>query len=149
MSTQMIIAIGADHRGFAAKEIIKSSFLRYTFIDVGTDSNARTDYPLFAHGVAEHVTSDRATHGILLCGSGIGMAIVANRYPGIYAGVVWNEKVAWQAKAHDNVNVLVLACDYIDIEKNNIITIIKTWLDTEFKGERYAMRIALIDNFEV
>jgi len=139
----MIIAIGADHRGYAVKELLKKHFSQHEFIDVGAFSTDRSDYPLFAHAVAKLVQEKKADRGILLCGSGIGMAIVANRYEHIYAGVVWNEAIARQSREHDNSNTLVLPCDCVATFDPIELTTI--WLRAQFLGGRYAMRIAMID----
>ena len=143
----MKIAIGTDHRGFAHKEFIKQQMPSIEWIDVGTDSTDRTDYPLYAEKVIEVMggcfTSDNIDHGILLCASGGGMAIAANRHSYIYAVVAWNLEIARQCKAEDNANVLVLPSDFVTRE--DAVTMIQAWLATEFKGGRYAERIAMID----
>jgi ribose 5-phosphate isomerase B len=141
----MIIAIGADHRGFRTKELLKKSFITHQFIDVGAFDEARSDYPIFAHAVVQKIQQGHAERGIVLCGSGIGMAIVANRYKGIYAGVVWNEQVTWQSRAHDNSNVLALPCDCLD--QFDPLKLTDIWLSTEFLGDRYARRIKMIDEY--
>lgn len=144
---EIIIAIGADHRGFAMKEYLKKECKFFdstlTWLDVGVYSEERSDYPLFAIKVAQAVLQKNAHVGVLLCGSGVGMAIAANRFPGIYAGLAWNEDVARQAKEDDKVNVLVLPSDYIDNEKARAMLV--AWLGAEFKHKRYAQRIAMID----
>lgn len=140
------IALGADHRGFMHKNYIINYFEQhssYSFIDVGTHDHERTDYPIYAHKVVELMLSGQVQQGILLCGSGIGMAISANRHKGIRAGVVWNDRVAKMAKEDDNVNVLVLPSDYISHE--HLIPLIDSWFYAEFKGGRYAERIAMLD----
>jgi len=142
----MIIAIGADHRGFSIKELLKEHFSEHQFIDVGAYNDVRSDYPLFAHQVAQLLQKNIVTKGILLCATGIGMAIVANRYKGIYAGVIWNEKLSKESREDDNTNVLVLPCDGVDFF--DPIKITKIWLETEFNGERYAYRLALIDDYK-
>lgn len=139
----MIIAIGADHRGYAVKELLKKHFSENQFIDVGAFSEKRSDYPKFAHDATQLVQEKKAARAILLCGSGIGMAIVANRYKHIYAGVVWNRKIAKQSREHDNSNVLVLPCDYT--ESFDPIELTNIWLTTKFLGARYKKRITMID----
>lgn len=141
----MKIAIGADHRGFLKKQLLMTAFnnREYQLIDMGTYASERTDYPIFARKVMHEIINGDAQLGILLCGSGIGMAIVANRYQTTYAGVVWNETVAKAAKEDDNVNVLVLPCDYID--DNQVLPIVNAWLQASFKKDRYAERLAMID----
>ncbi len=143
MGCAMKIVIGADHRGYICKEHIKNMLPNYEWIDVGAHTGERSDYPEFAHAAIHSMQKEKIEHAILLCGSGIGIAIAANRYENILAGVAWNVTVARQAKAHDNVNVLVLPCDYISHEESVIM--ITTWLTTEFLGGRYAKRIAMIE----
>ncbi len=142
------IAIGTDHRGYKLKnKLIEKSTIgshEINWIDVGTNSSERTDYPLYARKVVELLNKE-ADLGILLCGSGIGIAIAANRYKGIYAGLVWNETLARVAKEHDNVNVLVLPADYISDQQ--AIVMIDAWLSTPFKGGRYQERLEQIDEW--
>jgi ribose 5-phosphate isomerase B len=139
----MKIAIGADHRGFAHKEFIKKHISSIEWIDVGTHDTDRTDYPSYAAHVAKLVTHNHVDYGILLCASGGGMAIVANRHAHIYAVVAWNVEIARQCKAEDNANVLVLPSDFVTCQ--DAVVMIETWLAEEFKGGRYAQRIAMID----
>lgn len=139
----MKISIGADHRGYALKQTIKDEFKNIDWIDVGTDSDQRTDYPLFARWVCAKVTQKEAELGILICGSGIGMSIAANRHKGIFAGLCWNEAVARVAKQDDGINVLVLPADFLD--KAEAFAIIRAWCQTESKGGMYRHRMAMID----
>jgi len=143
----MKIAIGADHRGFALKHFIQTDFPDKTvlWIDVGCDSNESCDYPDFALKVIEKMQEGEADVGILLCGTGIGMSIAANRFKGIYAGLAWNEKVAKLNKEHDNVNILVLPADFIS--EQEAITMITVWLGAEFMQGKYRRRIEKIDAF--
>jgi ribose 5-phosphate isomerase B len=142
------IVIGADHRGFELKnELIKHQQIgahAITWQDIGTFSAERTDYPPFAKKVAAVILAGDADLGLLSCGSGIGIAIAANRYKGIYAGVVWNEPVARMAKEDDNVNVLVLPADFISIDDG--YKLVKAWLSSSFKEGRYQERLSQIDN---
>lgn len=139
----MKIAIGADHRGFLHKEFIKQHMQHIEWIDVGTHNQERTDYPLFTDKVVELMLFDGIEAGILLCASGGGMAIAANRYKYIYAVVAWNVEIARQCKQEDNANVLVLPADFVSCE--DAVKMIQEWLAQEFKGERYAERIEMID----
>lgn len=142
----MRIAIGADHRGFAQKIIILDFFAKekqHTCIDVGTMSEERTDYPIYAQKAVAMLQAQMVDLAILLCGSGIGMAIAANRYPHIQAGVAWNREVARLARAHDNVNVLVIPSDFVANEQ--VMHIVESWLYAEFLGGRYAERLEMID----
>ena len=141
----MKVAIGADHRGFDLKESIKKNFttMEISWIDVGSNSTERSDYPDFAKLVAKEIQHGQADVGILLCGTGIGMSIVANRFKGIYAGLAWNKTVAKLNKEHDNVNLLVLPADFIS--EQQAIEMISVWFKAQFLGGRYQDRIEKID----
>jgi ribose 5-phosphate isomerase B len=139
----MKIAIGADHRGFLHKEFIKKHISSIEWIDVGTHNQDRTDYPVFADKVVDAMFANVAHAGVLLCASGGGMAIAANRHKNIYAVVAWNSEVAQQCKQEDNANVLVLPSDFVSCDE--AVVMINEWLAQEFKGGRYAQRIAMID----
>ncbi len=143
----MIIAIGADHRGFELKEEIKKRlYLADTPIkwdDVGAFDAVRSDYPIFAQAVVHELLHKKADVGILLCGSGAGMAIAANRFAHIYAGLAWNVETAISAKEDDNVNVLIIPSDYVDAQ--TALQMIQKWLTAQFKEERYRQRIDQID----
>ncbi len=146
----MHIAIGADHRGFLHKEYLKEhlSLKNYSIVwhDVGAENDERSDYPAYAERVVEMLKSGVAKQGIMLCGSGIGMAIAANRYPGIYAGVAWNAIIACFAKEHDNVNLLSIPADFVSQEE--MVMIVDAWLTTQFLGGRHQKRIAMIDSIK-
>ena len=138
----MKITIGSDHRGYLLKEAIKNSF-DYPWVDVGTDSQERTNYPEFAHKVSKLVLDGQAECGILICGSGIGMSITANRHKGIYAALCWSPTVARMAREHDNANILVLPSDYISDDAAR--QIVRSWLEAKFLGGRYQERLDKID----
>jgi ribose 5-phosphate isomerase B len=140
----MKIVIGADHHGFLHKEFIKNYFAQYEWFDVGTNDQQRTDYPLYSDAAVALLLSGQVDCGILLCGSGGGMAIAANRHTNIYAVVVWNETVAQRCALEDNANVLVIPADFVSGEQ--AVAMIAVWLATEFKGGRYADRLAMIDS---
>lgn len=141
------IAIGADHRGFTLKNMLITSYVHPTHTiawhDVGAFSDERSDYPIFAQHVSETIISGAATMGILLCGTGTGMAIAANRHAGIYAGVAWTEEIARLGREDDHVNVLCIPADFCDAEL--IKRMINAWLTAQPKNGRYADRIAEID----
>lgn len=139
----MRISIGADHRGYDLKVKIIEHFKDIQWIDVGTDSKERTDYPIYAKKVCNSILKKEADLGILLCGSGIGVGIAANRFKGIYAGVCWNAEIAKFAKADDNINVLVLPADFVVPEQAFLS--INIWLETEFKNGYYQKRLDMID----
>ena len=142
----MNIVVGTDHRGFMHKEFIKEAMMlpgMPTCLDVGTCTPERTDYPEYAVRVCQALRNKTADRGILLCGSGVGMAIVANRFRGIYAAIAWNEEVARCAARDDNTNVLVLPSDFVTPQES--VAIITAWLSASFKGGRYQQRIDQID----
>jgi ribose 5-phosphate isomerase B len=135
------IIIGADHAGYGLKESIKAWLggQGIETTDVGTDGEASTDYPDYAVGVAEAVSSGRFTKGILICGTGIGMSIVANRYPGVRAALCRDEETARLSRMHNDANVLVLAARQTDAE--TAVAILRTWLATPFEGGRHQRRL--------
>jgi ribose 5-phosphate isomerase B len=139
----MKIAIGADHRGFLHKEFIKEHMRSIEWVDVGTHTTERTDYPIFADKVVQLMLDGVVGSGVLLCASGGGMAIAANRYKHMYAVVAWNDEIAKQCKLEDNANILVIPSDFVSCE--HAVNMIDLWLAQEFKGGRYAERIAMID----
>ncbi|MGB8366983.1 MAG: RpiB/LacA/LacB family sugar-phosphate isomerase [Candidatus Babeliales bacterium] len=143
----MKIAVGADHRGFNHKEYIKKNIKKIDWVDVGTFNEERSDYPLFAHAVCKMILQGEDVDlGVLICGSGIGMAIAANRYKNIYAALVWNKKIAQQAREQDNANIIVLPSDYISMQE--AVVMVNTWRQASFFGGRYAARIKMIDEIE-
>jgi len=145
----MKIAIGTDHRGVAHKEFIKKNLtvsgLDIIWIDVGCDTTESCHYPEFAQFVAQKIQNKEVDVGILLCGTGVGMSIAANRFGGVYAGLAWNEAVAKLNKEHDHVNVLVLPADFISHEQS--VAMIAAWLQTEKLDGKYKKRIEMIDKF--
>ena len=139
----MKISIGADHRGYDLKQALVEHFSDYQFLDAGTFSSERTDYPLFAKKVCANILEGSAQAGILICGSGVGMSIAANRHKKIYAALCWTPEIAYYAKKHDGANVLVLPADFID--NDLVVKIVSTWLETKFEGGRYERRLCMID----
>jgi len=135
------IILGSDHAGFSLKEAIKlylaDAGIAYT--DIGAYNTEPSDYPDFGSLVAEKVSSGEFERGILVCGSGVGMAIVANKYPGILAVLCLDEETARMSRLHNNTNILVLAARRTDIAAAKVI--IKVWLDTAFEGERHQRRL--------
>lgn len=144
----MRIALGADHRGYAYKEEIKKRLhfigqKKIDWLDYGTHSAERTDYPLFVTPVCRAIQLAEADCGVLVCASGVGMSIAANRFSGIYAALVWNASVARMSREDDKSNVLIIPSDFVTID--DAITMIDAWLFATFKEGRYQQRIALID----
>lgn len=145
----MKIAVGADHRGFEHKEYLKKqtdiSGISIDWIDVGAYHAARSDYPIFAQKACYEMLNNGAGKAILICGTGVGMAMAANRFKKIYAAVAWNEEIARLCVQDDNANVLVIPSDFVSCEQ--ALALVKTWIATPFKGGRYQDRISMIDAF--
>ncbi|MBX3163388.1 MAG: ribose 5-phosphate isomerase B [Bacteroidetes bacterium] len=141
----MQIAIGSDHAGFEMKqkliEYLKSKHL--SVIDKGTYSEERADYPDFGHAVANAVVNKEADFGIVLCGSGIGISISANRHKGIRAALAWNAAIAALARQHNNANILALPARFISVEEAH--KSIDAFLSEKFEGGRHQERIEKID----
>ncbi len=143
----MKIAIGSDHRGFELKKKIREFLEKqnHDVKDCGSFSDDSSDYPDFALLVAESVTSGDSQKGILICGSGIGMCMAANKVPGIRAALVSEKKFATMAAKHNNANVLCLG------EGNDAASafdMIKVWMETPFEGGRHLRRVDGIRNIE-
>jgi ribose 5-phosphate isomerase B len=140
-----VIPIGADHAGFALKERLKQELAALGFepLDLGTHSAASTDYPDFAHPVAAKVEHGEARRGVLLCGTGLGMAYAANRHPGVRAAVAWTPEIARLARAHNDANVLVLPARYVSEQEG--LEILRAWLAEPFEGGRHARRVQKIE----
>ncbi|MBW2638148.1 MAG: ribose 5-phosphate isomerase B [Deltaproteobacteria bacterium] len=144
----MKIAIGSDHAGFTLKEGVKK-FLSQGDLeieDMGTHSADSVDYPDFGMEVARRVSSEKAAKGILVCGSGVGMSIVANRFPGVRAALSLDRETAIMSRKHNDSNILVLAGRRSDIETAE--SIVAAWLETEFEGGRHQKRLDKIDDME-
>ena len=139
------VLIASDHAGFELKKALERELktLGYEVEDLGPASDASTDYADYAHPLAERVSSGEAERGVLLCGTGLGMAYTANRYPHVRAAVAWTPEVAVLAREHNDANVLVLPARFVGTEEGKAI--LKAWLDTPFAGGRHARRIAKIE----
>ncbi|MHB8091076.1 MAG: ribose 5-phosphate isomerase B [Syntrophales bacterium] len=142
------IIIGADHAGFALKEALKPVLegSGFSVTDVGTDSEAAVDYPDFGKKVAEAVSTGLFTRGIMICGSGIGMSIVANRFPGVRGALCLDPETARLSRLHNDSNILVLAGRKTDPE--TAAKILQTWLETPFEGGRHKRRLDKITQGE-
>jgi ribose 5-phosphate isomerase B len=142
------IGIAADHRGFTMKELLKYEVAfgadEVEWHDVGCFTAERTDYPLYAHKIVHALQQKEITCAVVFCGSGVGMAIAANRFKGVYAGVAWNPDIARSAKEDDNVNVLSIPADFVD--STLVREIVAAWLNAKFKGGRYEERLKMIDS---
>jgi ribose 5-phosphate isomerase B len=144
----MKIAIGSDHAGFELKEYVKGILLERheTVTDVGTDSTASVDYADFGLKVAKIVSRGEVEKGILVCGTGIGMSIIANKVKGIRASLISDLYTAIQSRRHLDSNILVLGGRVIG--KGLAEEIVKAWLDTPFEGGRHQKRIDKINAWE-
>jgi ribose 5-phosphate isomerase B len=146
--TKKVVAIGADHGGFELKEILKTTLneLGYDAKDVGAYNKGAVDYPDFAHEVARLVSVGKAWRGIMIDGAGIGSCIVANKVPGIRAGMAYDYSSAVNSREHNDTNVLTLGAGMIGVNLAKLI--VKTWLATEFAGGRHTPRIDKITAVE-
>lgn len=140
------IAIAGDHAGFVYKEFIKLNInkLGYTVKDFGTFSTDRVDYPDLIHPLASAIDSGILRTGIILCGSGNGVAMVANKYKGVRAAVCWNEEITRLARLHNNANILALPARFIT--ESMAFELVKIFLTTDFEGGRHEIRVAKIQN---
>lgn len=144
----MMIAIGCDHGGYKLKEEIKK-YLKEKDIpynDLGCMNEERVDYPNIAKEVAKQVQSKSCDKGILICRSGIGMSIVANKFKGIRCTLCHDEFTAKYARLHNDGNVLAMGADTMTV--NEAICIVRMWIATEFEGGRHNDRVKLIENIE-
>jgi ribose 5-phosphate isomerase B len=141
----MLISIGSDHAGFKLKEEIKTylSSLNIHYKDCGTFSEDSVDYPDFGHAVANDVLNKQADLGIVICGSGNGINISANKHKGIRSALCWNEEIAKLARLHNDANILALPGRFIDIEEAK--RAVKTFISTDFEGGRHQNRINKIE----
>jgi len=148
ISGRNVVAIGADHGGFELKEALKSELtaLGFEINDVGTNSKEAVDYPDFALAVAQLVSSGKAWRGIMVDGAGIGSCIVANKVPGVRAGMAYDYSSAVNSREHNDTNVLTLGAGFIGV--NLAKQIVKTWLTTEFAGGRHTPCVDKIKSVE-
>lgn len=150
----MKISIGCDHRGYELKKFIIETYTDWSdtdqdieWIDQGCNGTERCDYPVYAKKVVDSILSKESEFGILICGSGIGMAIAANRFKKIYAGLCCSPKMVKSAVEDDNLNVLVLSANFITKEQVSLIinSAIQAWSENSFKGGRYQDRLDMMD----
>ncbi|HMS41592.1 MAG TPA: ribose 5-phosphate isomerase B [Pyrinomonadaceae bacterium] len=144
----MKIAIGADHAGFEVKEKIKKQLeeMNLEVTDLGTNSGDSVDYPDYGAAVGREVASGNADEGIIVCGSGIGIAIAANKVHGVRAAQAWNEETARLARQHNDANVLSIGARVLP--EDEIPKIVRAWFDAKFEGGRHAERVAKITDLE-
>lgn len=144
----MDIALASDHRGYQLKEVIKAYLTEkgHRVEDVGTHSEERADYPLYGEKAALLVAADKAARGIVVCGSGIGISIAANKVRGVRAALCSEPLSASLCRRHNDANVLALGASLIG--EAMALEIVETFLETDFDGGRHAERIAQIDAIE-
>ena len=144
----MKIALASDHAGFSEKEKLKPLLteLGIDYSDLGTVSEDSVDYPDYAQKVAEEVAAGHVDQGVLVCGSGTGMAITANKVPGVRAAVAWSEEIARLARQHNNANILALGAR--TTPEGEIPNIVRAWFGTAFEGGRHAKRVEKISALE-
>jgi len=137
----MNISIGNDHAGtdykFKIVEFLKSKKIQV--INYGTDSDSSVDYPDFVYPVAQDVESKKATFGILICGSANGVAMTANKYSNIRAGICWTNEIVSLIRQHNNANILCIPARFTEIEA--VLEMVETFINTEFEGGRHQNRI--------
>ena len=138
------IFISSDHAGFKLKEVIKLYLTKkkLNFLDLGPNSDVRVDYPLYAHKVARRVKANKNYVGILVCGSGIGMNIVANRHKNIRAAQCFNLKSTKLSRLHNDANIITLGSRLLS--KKNALSCVGAFLNTKFEGGRHSKRIKKI-----
>jgi len=139
------IPIASDHAGFEMKQKIKAKLIAkgYDVQDLGTNSPASTDYPDYAHPLAQEIESGEAKRGVLLCGTGLGMAYAANRHHHVRAAVSWLPEIAELARKHNDANVLVLPARFVSEEDAEAI--LDKFLNTPFEGGRHQPRVDKIE----
>lgn len=137
----LLLPIGSDHGGFELKQYLieNLSALGYKFEDVGTYSNESVDYPDFIHPVAKMVNSRERSFGIIICGSGQGASMTANKYPNVRAGLCWDMEQVKLTRLHNNANIIALPGRFVDFEL--AAEMVKVFLNTEFEGGRHILRI--------
>ncbi len=145
-----MLVIGADHAGFALKEFLKRKLIRAgeTVIDIGARTQKKDDdYPVIALELAKRVRRTSGGRGLLICGSGIGMSMVANKVAGIRAANAWEPKVALRSRQEEDANVLVLPADFVS--RTKAVQILEVWLATPFKRiTRYRRRLGEVQHIE-
>ncbi len=144
----MRIAVGSDHRGYAIRSKVVGLLrhLGHEVLDLGCDTNEPVDYPDFAALVAQKVSTGEVERGILICGTGLGMCIAANKFPGVRAAPCHDDLTAEMSRRHNDLNVLCLSADMLG--ERLIDRMIEIWLTTPFEGGRHARRVEKISQLE-
>ncbi len=142
------VAVGSDHAGYRLKERLKAELLDmgYTVLDYGTGSEESCDYPDFAVPVAEAVASGEASRGVLVCGTGAGMAMVANKIPGVRAAACNEAYTAEYCRLHNDANVLTMGARVL--EPDEAVKILRKFMETDFEGDRHSRRVGKITEVE-
>jgi ribose 5-phosphate isomerase B len=135
----MKLAIGCDHAGFSLKEFLKSNFNEIDWLDKGCYSPDSVDYPDFAHAVARSIEDKETELGLLICGSGNGISIAANKHAGIRAAIAWKPELASLARQHNDANILSLPARFIS--EHEAVEIVKAYLEASFEGGRHQTRV--------
>jgi len=145
MANEGKICIGADHAGYTMKEMVMGWLLAegYDVEDFGTESEASVDYPDVIHPLATAVETGIYSRGIILCGSGNGVSITANKHPNVRAALCWNPELARMARLHNDANILSLPARYID--GSMALELVQIFLTTEFEGGRHQLRVDKIN----
>jgi ribose 5-phosphate isomerase B len=140
------ILIAADHAGYELKQKLEVELknMGYAVKDFGTNSTESTDYADYAHPLAQDISDGKHKRGILLCGTGLGMSYVANRYPHVRGAVSWTPVVAELSRKHNDSNVLILPARFVT--DKDAVKILKAWLDAPFEGGRHERRVVKIDS---
>ncbi|MEI8005046.1 MAG: ribose 5-phosphate isomerase B [Bacteroidota bacterium] len=138
------IAIGSDHAGYQFKEFLKEylTLQNYTITDFGTHSEDSMDYPDSIHPLGDAVNRNEIEKGVIICGSGNGVAMVANKYPGVRAAVCWNEEITKLARIHNDANVISLPARFIS--RDEALSFLQIFLSTDFEGGRHKRRVEKI-----
>ncbi len=134
------IAISCDHGGYALKNAVKAHFSDVEWLDLGTNSAQSVDYPAFGKAMGDAITNNNAPRGIIICGSGIGISIAANRFPAVRAALCMTPEMAKLSRQHNNANVIALGARLID--EQTALNIIDTFLTTNFEGGRHDRRVS-------
>ena len=140
----MVIPIGSDHAGFETKQILIAHLIQlgYEVKDYGCYSDQSIDYPDYAHPVAEHIEANPGSLGILLCGSGNGISMTANKHQGIRCALCWTAEIAELARQHNDANIISMPARFISVEEAK--QMVEIFLNTAFEGGRHAARVAKI-----
>jgi len=140
----MKIVIGSDHAGFELKQAVINHLesKNYTVLDKGTDSDASTDYPKFGHAVSNAIEEGENSLGILICGSGNGVAMTANKHREVRCALCWTKEISELARAHNDANILALPARFIT--QSDALQIVDAFLTTEFEGGRHKRRVDMI-----